>query len=201
MRYKKVETNDDDAAWRRLLQGGDSPSDPVKMKGDKGAAVLVVLVIVLVMVAGVSGCLLYSKQQGIKQAEEQKQAQIAAHNDAVELKKLQKEASDLIAHQDKTALNDPATLDNLNSLVASQSSSAADLQAGITAVKDSRKPASDGLSYDEWVKKADDFIAQVKASNTSKEAASAVSVYSTIVRDSGNAEELKNFVEENQRLL
>ena len=126
--------------------------------------------------------------------------QIAAQNAATELKSLRQEAEDLIANQDKSALTDPATLDNLSSLVASQSSSAADLHAGIKAVKASRKPASDGLSYDEWVKKADDFIAQVKANNNSKEAASIVSMYPT-VKALGNAEELKEFVEENQKLL
>lgn len=198
MRYRRVQTGDD-AAWWRILKGdgGDgSLLKPCKVKSGRGVAFLVVLAVVLVAagVIGVGGYRLY------QQAQEQEQAQIAAQNAATELKSLRQEAEDLIANQDKSALTDPATLDNLSSLVASQSSSAADLHAGIKAVKASRKPASDGLSYDEWVKKADDFIAQVKANNNSKEAASIVSMYPT-VRALGNAEELKEFVEENQKLL
>ena len=198
MRYRRVQTGDD-AAWWRILKGdgGDgSLLKPCKVKSGRGVAFLVVLAVVLVAagVIGVGGYRLY------QQAQEQEQAQIAAQNAATELKNLRQEAEDLIANQDKSALTDPATLDNLSSLVASQSSSAADLHAGIKAVKASRKPASDGLSYDEWVKKADDFIAQVKANNNSKEAASTVSMYPT-VRALGNAEELKEFVEENQKLL
>lgn len=201
MRYRRVQTGDD-AAWWRILKGdGGDGSDgsllkPCKVKSGRGVAFLVVLAVVLVAagVIGVGGLRLY------QQAQEQEQAQIAAQNAATELKSLRQEAEDLIANQDKSALTDPATLDNLSSLVASQSSSAADLHAGIKAVKASRKPASDGLSYDEWVKKADDFIAQVKANNNSKEAASIVSMYPT-VRALGNAEELKEFVEENQKLL
>lgn len=198
MRYRRVQTGDD-AAWWRILKGdgGDgSLLKPCKVKSGRGVAFLVVLAVVLVAagVIGVGGYRLY------QQAQEQEQAQIAAQNAATELKSLRQEAEDLIANQDKSALTDPATLDNLSSLVASQSSSAADLHAGIKAVKASRKPASDGLSYDEWVKKADDFIAQVKANNNSKEAASIVSMYPT-VKALGNAEELKEFVEENQKLL
>lgn len=198
MRYRRVQTGDD-AAWWRILKGdgGDgSPLKPCKVKSGRGVAFLVVLAVVLVAagVIGVGGYRLY------QQAQEQEQAQIAAQNAATKLKSLRQEAEDLIANQDKSALTDPATLDNLSSLVASQSSSAADLHVGIKAVKASRKPASDGLSYDEWVKKADDFIAQVKANNNSKEAASIVSMYPT-VKALGNAEELKEFVEENQKLL
>lgn len=198
MRYRRVQTGDD-AAWWRILKGdgGDgSLLKPCKVKSGRGVAFLVVLAVVLVAVGGFGGYFYYRKALGIKLAEEQ----IAAQNAATELKSLRQEAEDLIANQDKSALTDPATLDNLSSLVASQSSSAADLHAGIKAVKASRKPASDGLSYDEWVKKADDFIAQVKANNNSKEAASIVSMYPT-VRALGNAEELKEFVEENQKLL
>lgn len=198
MRYRRVQTGDD-AAWWRILKGdgGDgSLLKPCKVKSGRGVAFLVVLAVVLVAagVIGVGGYRLY------QQAQEQEQAQIAAQNAATELKSLRQEAEDLIANQDKSALTDPATLDNLSSLVASQSSSAADLLVGIKAVKASRKSASDGLSYDEWVKKADDFIAQVKANNNSKEAASIVSMYPT-VKALGNAEELKEFVEENQKLL
>lgn len=198
MRYRRVQTGDD-AAWWRILKGdgGDgSLSKPCKVKSGRGVVFLVVLAVVLVAagVIGVGGYRLY------QQAQEQEQAQIAAQNAATELKSLRQEAEDLIANQDKSALTDPATLDNLSSLVASQSSSAADLLVGIKAVKASRKSASDGLSYDEWVKKADDFIAQVKANNNSKEAASIVSMYPT-VKALGNAEELKEFVEENQKLL
>ena len=198
MRYRRVQTGDD-AAWWRILKGdgGDgSLLKPCKVKSGRGVAFLVVLAVVLVAVGGFGGYFYYRKALGIKLAEEQ----IAAQNAATELKSLRQEAEDLIANQDKSALTDPATLDNLSSLVASQSSSAADLHAGIKAVKASRKPASDGLSYDEWVKKADDFIAQVKANNNSKEAASIVSMYPT-VKALGNAEELKEFVEENQKLL
>lgn len=198
MRYRRVQTGDD-AAWWRILKGdgGDgSLLKPCKVKNGRGVAFLVVLAVVLVAVGGFGGYFYYRKALGIKLAEEQ----IAAQNAATELKSLRQEAEDLIANQDKSALTDPATLDNLSSLVAPQSSSAADLHAGIKAVKASRKPASDGLSYDEWVKKADDFIAQVKANNNSKEAASIVSMYPT-VKALGNAEELKEFVEENQKLL
>ena len=198
MRYRRVQTGDD-AAWWRILKGdgGDgSLLKPCKVKSGRGVAFLVVLAVVLVAVGGFGGYFYYRKALGIKLAEEQ----IAAQNAATELKSLRQEAEDLIANQDKSALTDPATLDNLSSLVAPQSSSAADLHAGIKAVKASRKPASDGLSYDEWVKKADDFIAQVKANNNSKEAASIVSMYPT-VKALGNAEELKEFVEENQKLL
>lgn len=198
MRYRRVQTGDD-AAWWRILKGdgGDgSLLKPCKVKSGRGVAFLVVLVVVLVAVGGFGGYFYYRKALGIKLAEEQ----IAAQNAATELKSLRQEAEDLIANQDKSALTDPATLDNLSSLVASQSSSAADIHAGIKAVKASRKPASDGLSYDEWVKKADDFIAQVKANNNSKEVASIVSMYPT-VKNFGNAQSLKEFVEENQKML
>lgn len=198
MRYRRVQTGDD-AAWWRILKGdgGDgSLLKPCKVKSGRGVVFLVVLAVVLVAVGGFGGYFYYRKALGIKLAEEQ----IAAQNAATELKSLRQEAEDLIANQDKSALTDPATLDNLSSLVASQSSSAADLHAGIKAVKASRKPASDGLSYDEWVKKADDFIAQVKANNNSKEAASIVSMYPT-VKNFGNAQSLKEFVEENQKML
>ena len=195
----------DDAVWRSLLQGDGSLLKPYKMKGESVATILAVLVVVLVTVGviGVGGYRFYrfyQKEQGIQQAQEQEQAQIAAQNATTELKSLRQEAEGLIANQDKIALTDPATLNNLGSLVASQSFSAADLHAGIKAVKASRKPASDGLSYDEWAKKADDFIAQVKANNNSKEAASIVSMYPT-VKNSGNAQSLKEFVEENKKLL
>lgn len=198
MRYRRVQTGDD-AAWWRILKGdgGDgSLLKPCKVKSGRGVAFLVVLAVVLVAVGGFGGYFYYRKALGIKLADEQ----IAARNAATELKSLRQEAEDLIANQDKSALTDPATLDNLSSLVASQSSSAADLHAGIKAVKASRKTASDGLSYDEWVKKADDFIAQVKANNNSKEAASIVSMYPT-VKNFGNAQSLKEFVEENQKML
>lgn len=202
MRYRRVQTGDD-AAWWRILKGdgGDgSLLKPCKVKSGRGVAFLVVLAVVLAVVLVAAGVIGVGGYRLYQQAQEQEQVQIAAQNAATELKSLRQEAEDLIANQDKSALTDPATLDNLSSLVASQSSSAADLHAGIKAVKASRKPASDGLSYDEWVKKADDFIAQVKANNNSKEAASTVSMYPT-VKALGNAEELKEFVEENQKLL
>lgn len=201
VRYRRVPMWDD-AAWRSLLQGDGSLLKPYKMKGGSVATVLAVLVVALVTIGviGVGGYRFYQKEQGIQQAQEQEQAQIAAQNATTELKSLRQEAEDLVANQDKSALTDPATLDNLSSLVASQSSSAADLHSGIKVVKASRKPASDGLSYDEWVKKADDFIAQVKADNNSKEAASIASMYPT-VKNSGNAQSLKEFVEENRKLL
>lgn len=201
MRYRRVQTAND-AAWWRLLKGDGSLLKPYKMAGSRVFTTVVVLIVVLAMSLGVGvyGYQLYRRQQGIQQAHEQEQEQIIAQNAATELRGLQQEASDLVSHQEKDALNDPSTLDNLNNLVHSKTATPEDLKAGIQAVKDSRKPASDGQSYDAWVKKADDFVKKVKASNPSKEAASAVSIYPT-VKSSGNAEELKEFVEENRKLL
>lgn len=203
MRYRRVQTGDD-AAWWRILKGdGGDGSDgnllkPCKAKKGRGVAFLVVLAVVLVAVGGFGGYFYYRKAQGIKLAEEQ----IAAQN-AAELQRLRQEAKDLVSYQDRNALNDPAVVDNLGKLVNSKTSFAKDLKAGIKAVEDSRKPASDGLSYKEWVKKADTFIAQVKAKNANgsdRDATSTVSMYPT-VKALGNAEELKEFVEENQKLL
>ena len=201
MRYRRVQTANNDA-WSRLLKGDGSLLKPYKMGGSSASTVVVTMIVVLVMSLGVGTyCYqLYLRQRGIRQAQEQEQEQIITQNATIELHGLQQEASDLVSHQEKDALNDPSTLDNLSSLVNSRTATAEDLKAGIKVVKDSRKPASDGESYDEWVKKADDFIKKVKARNTSKEAASAVSIYPT-VKSSGNAEEIKEFVEENQKLL
>ena len=201
MRYRRVQTAND-AAWWRLLQGDGSLLKPYKMAGSRVFTVVVTLIVVLAMTMGVGayGYRLYRRRQGIRQAQEQEQEQIIAQNTAIELRGFQQEASDLISHQEKDALNGPSTLDNLSNLVHSKTATAEDPHAGIKAVKASRKPASDGLSYDEWVKKADDFISKVKASNPSKEASSTVSMYPT-VKSSGNAQSLKEFVEENQKLL
>lgn len=201
MRYRRVQTGDD-AAWWRILNGDggdDSLLKPYKAKNGRGVAFLVVLAVVLVAVGGAGGYFYYRKAQGIKMAEEQ----IAAQNAAAELQRLRQEAKDLVSYQDRNALNDPAVVDNLGKLVNSKTSSVKDLKAGIKAVEDSRKPASDGLSYKEWAKKADTFIEQVKAKNANgsdRDATSTVSMYPT-VKALGNAEELKEFVEENQKLL
>lgn len=201
MRYRRVQTAND-AAWWRLLQGDGSLLKPYKMAGSRVLTVVVTLIVVLAMTMGVGayGYRLYRRQRGIQQAQEQEQEKIIAQNEAIELHGLQQEASDVVSHQEKDALNDPSTLDNLSNLVHSKTATAEDLKAGIKSVKDSRKPASDGESYDAWVKKADDFVKKVKESNPSKEAASIVSMYPT-VKNSGNAEELKEFVEENQKFL
>lgn len=198
MRYRRVQTGNDDAWWR-ILKGDDRPLKPYKMKGGRGVAFLVVLAVVLVAAGGAGGYFYYHREQGIKLAEEQ----IAAQNAATELQGLRQEAKDLVSYQDRNALNDPTVVDNLGKLADSKTSSAKELKAGIEAVEASRKPASDGLSYEEWVKKADTFIAQVKAKNadgSNRDANSTVSMYST-VKALGNAEELKEFVEENQKLL
>lgn len=201
VRYRRVQTGDD-AAWWRILNGdgGDgSLLKPYKAKNGRGVAFLVVLAVVLAAVGGFGGYFYYRKAQGIKLAEEQ----IAAQNAVAELQRLRQEAKDLVSYQDRNALNDPAVVDNLGKLVNSKTSSVKDLKAGIKAVEDSRKPASDGLSYKEWAKKADTFIEQVKAKNANgldRDATSTVSMYPT-VKALGNAEELKEFVEENQKLL
>lgn len=198
MRYRRVQTGDD-AAWWRILRGDGSPLKSYKMKSGRGVAFLVVLAVALVIVGGAGGYCYYRKAQGIKLAEEQ----IAAQNAATELQRLRQEARDLVSYQDRNALNDPAVVDNLGKLVDSKTSFAKELKAGIKAVEDSRKPASDGLSYKEWAKKADTFIEQVKAKNANgsdRDANSTVAMY-PIVRALGNAEELKEFVEENQKLL
>lgn len=198
MRYRRVQTGNDDAWWR-ILKGDGRPLKPYKMKGGRGVAFLVVLAVVLVAAGGAGGYFYYHREQGIKLAEEQ----IAAQNAATELQGLRQEAKDLVSYQDRNALNDPTVVDNLGKLADSKTSSAKELKAGIEAVEASRKPASDGLSYEEWVKKADTFIAQVKAKNadgSNRDANSTVSMYST-VKALGNAEELKEFVEENQKLL
>lgn len=201
MRYRRVQTGDD-AAWWRILKGDggdDSLLKPCKVKSGRGVAFLVVLAVVLVAVGGFGGYFYYRKALGIKLAEEQ----IAAQNAAAELQRLRQEAKDLVSYQDRNALNDPTVVDNLGKLVNSKTSSVKDLKAGIKAVEDSRKPASDGLSYKEWAKKADTFIEQVKAKNANgsdRDATSTVSMYPT-VKALGNAEELKEFVEENQKLL
>lgn len=201
VRYRRVQTGDD-AAWWCILNGDGSDGSllkPYKAKNGRGVAFLVVLAVVLVAVGGFGGYFYYRKAQGIKLAEEQ----IATQNAAAELQRLRQEAKDLVSYQDRNALNNPTVVDNLGKLVNSKTSSAKDLKAGIKAVEASRKPASDGLSYKEWVKKADTFIAQVKAKNANgsdRDATSTVSMYPT-VKALGNAEELKEFVEENQKLL
>lgn len=200
VRYRRVQTDNNDA-WSRLLKGDGSLLKPYKMGGSSASTVVAVLVVVLVMSVGGAYCYqLYLRQKGIRQAQGQEQEKIIAQNVAIELRGLRQEAEEMVSHQEKDALNDPSTLDNLSNLVHSKTATAEDLKAGIKVVKDSRKPASDGESYDEWVKKADDFVRKVKANNNSKEAASIVSMYPT-VKNSGNAEELKEFVEENQKLL
>lgn len=189
----------DDAAWWRMLKGDGSLLKPYKIRGGKGVAFLVVLAVVLFTGGGAGGYFYYRREQGIKLAEEQ----IAARNAATELQALRQEAKNLVSYQDRNALIDPTVLDNLGKLADSKNPSAEELKVGIKSVTASRKPASDGLSYEEWLRKADVFVAQVKAKNvdgSNRDANSAVSMYPT-VKSLGNAEELKEFVEENQKLL
>lgn len=198
VRYRRAKMSDD-AAWWRMLRGDGGLLKPYKMKSGRGVAFLVVLAVVLVTVGGAGGYFYYRREQGIKLAEEQ----ITARNAATELQVLRQEAKNLVSYQDRNALNDPAVLDNLGKLADSKNPSAEELKVGIKAVTASRKPASDGLSYEEWLRNADAFVAQVKAKNAdgaNRDANSAVSMYPT-VKSLGSAEELKEFVEENQKLL